>query len=44
MSGAITKPMAGEGTLVSISAGVPDGRVMRMGQVLPVFLALTSYS
>jgi hypothetical protein len=44
MSGAITRPMAGEGTLVSISAGVPDGRVMRMGQVLPVFLALTSYS
>ncbi|MEY3356978.1 MAG: hypothetical protein RIR87_37 [Actinomycetota bacterium] len=36
MSGAITKPMDGEGTDVSISAGVPDGRVMRITSVLPI--------
>jgi hypothetical protein len=36
MSGAITKPMDGEGTDVSISASVPDGRVMRITSVLPI--------
>jgi hypothetical protein len=35
MSGAITKPMLGDVTEVSIDADVPDGRVMRMVPVLP---------
>ncbi|MFM8714911.1 MAG: hypothetical protein ACKOE7_16380, partial [Actinomycetota bacterium] len=35
MSGAITRPIVGDGTVVSISAGVPDGSTMRTLQVLP---------
>ena len=38
ISGAITSPMVGDAAVVSISAGVPDGRLMRMAKVLPIFL------